>query len=632
MIYTLSPSEANAVFQLAEKLTGSCQKGAYKRDVILQNVARRIAASKQKSLASYLVYIEKNDDEYHQLISALTIHTTSWFREQEHFEKIWNVLSKARDYSPTNPLTIFSAACSTGKEVYSFALMLEQIRTMNPIFDYKILGMDIDPVSIDMANKAIYPSDDVSSIPQKYKQFLKIGSGKSAGYFTFTKDIRQRCKFVTGDLRTVRSSLQHGEMSQNIKKWDLIICRNVLIYFQPKDVAKIVHVFVDHLEQNGVMCLGHSEAIDPNPFKLKALGNAMYQRKITGPTKDQQLRRVLVVDDSAVIRRVISQLFIKAQFEVIQAASAAEATECLKSTQVDIITLDLNMPEKDGATWLLEERKKGLRTPVVVVSDTAPTEAQAIVGALENGAQDYIEKKDLHDNPDEVLAQITAIVDHQKKLKMAPTVSATERVKGTLDAKHPDLIVIGASTGGTEALTALLKMFPHNTPPIVVVQHITSNFLKAFASRLAGTAKLSLGSDRSGEILAPGTIYLAQGDHHIGVKQRGDKKLEIIVSEQPPIGRHRPSVDFLFSTVADIQDITSVGVILTGMGKDGADGLLKMRKTGSLTLAQNEQSCVVFGMPREAIQRGAAQYVGNLNEIRRELEVLINVPPQRKYK
>ena len=622
MSYSLSPLETEAIFSLAEKLTGTCQQGSFRRDVLLQNVCRRITATSSTSLDSYLKIAESDSDEFAHLISALTIHTTSWFREEAHFEKTWRELAQSRKYSKSNPLKVFSAACSTGKEPYSFALMFEDIRQSNSEFDYQIMAVDIDGVSVMTAARGIYPIDELVTIPEKYHRYLRIGSGKSANFFTLSKEIMARCKFDTGDLREVDATFENAKY-MSLGKWDLIICRNVLIYFTQSEVDKIIHSFCKHLETRGLLCLGHSEAVEAKKFGFEALGNAVYRTMPVEVSGDSSKRRILVVDDSAVIRKLIGSLFRKGGYEVYEVGSAQAASEFLQRGSVDVISLDLHMPEKDGPTWLREQRIKGLRVPVIIISDASPIEAVSVLGALEKGAQDYVEKRELNIDPDYVVSKASCLADQHKTIK-ANDSSLRKTALRAESTIRPEVIVIGASTGGTEALVTLLQNFPLHSPPILVVQHITPNFTKPFAERLSDASGLKLGSLEPPDLLKSGMIYLAQGDYHIGVRtSRGG--LEGFSSQAAPAGRHRPSVDFLFHSASKLE-VSVTGILLTGMGKDGAEGLLELSKSGAHTIAQDEQSCVVFGMPREAISRGAAKFVGNLHEIRSQLDLQLKMP------
>ena len=187
---------------------------------------------------------------------------------------------------------------------------------------------------------------------------------------------------------------------------------------------------------------------------------------------------------------------------------------------------------------------------------------------------------------------------------------------------RPDLILLGASTGGTDALNKLLTNFPTRSPPVLIVQHIPANFAKAFAERLISNSGLKLGEMRSGALLKEGHIYISLEDAHIGVKKHGGE-YQLELSYSPPMNRHRPSVEYLFQSCLPFANKVAA-TILTGMGNDGAQSLAELKKRGGITFAQSEESCVVFGMPKEAIKLGGAGFIGDLRAIRSEHDTLIH--------
>ncbi|RZA25781.1 MAG: response regulator [Proteobacteria bacterium] len=616
MVFT--PAEEELIYRLAEKITGSSQQGTSRKTVIVHNILRRIQAHHADSLASYLEFALSNEKEYQQLLSALTIHYTNWFREADVFAPLYSEWSKQNVSG--KPLRILSAACSSGEEVYSFALYLESMRKTYENFDYRFVGMDIDPVSVATAKRAIYPRDKASGIPLNLHRFLAYGSGKTKDYFTLDKEIRSRTNFFHGDLRNLASILSERQE----KDFDIILCRNVLIYFDAKGIAQIVRNLSRQLLPGGILCVGHSEHIDLAETDLSSKGRSLYRKpllKTMSSSTTSGAGRVLIVDDSLVIRRVLSSLIAKMGFEVESVESAMEASKAVLSKTYDLITLDLHMPQIDGITWLKEQRSIGLTTPVVIVSDASPAEAEDVLGILSTHAQDYIEKKDLQDNSSELTERLRAIADQTKAKTLAKSLFPQSKSvirPDTWRRGMPELIVIGASTGGTEALVKMLGNLTQNSPPIVLVQHITPNFAEAFAHRLATASGLKLGKMIQDETLQRGHLYIALGDYHIAVKKQSAKYV-LDISHGAKEHAVRPSIDLLFRSAARTK-LKVLGCILTGMGKDGALGLLDIKNNQGMTLAQNEESCVVYGMPREAATIGAVQFVGDLAELRREID------------
>ena len=616
MVFT--KEEEEAIYLLAEKITGSTQKGSSRKSVLVHNVMRRMQALRYRSLQQYLEFALGNGAENQQLLSALTIHFTNWFRESDTFGQVFEELIAGR--SGTGPIRILCAACSTGEEVYSLGLFLESKRQLTNDFDYKIVGVDIDPVSITMARKAIYRKDKMKDIPMNFHRLLNIGSGSTEAYFTLEKSLRQRTVFHSGDLRNLTSMLKEkGEAS-----FDAILCKNVLIYFDKKGVHDIAELLVRQLNPGGILSIGHSETISAAQLGLSTRGRSIYRLPLAKQSSSMQdsLGRILVVDDSLVLRKILMATLSKFGFEVEAVDSAINASKALNEKAFDLITLDLHMPEIDGITWLTEQRGKGLKTPVVIVSEASPAEADDVLGVLATHAQDYIEKKILQENPQDLVERLKAIVAQgQAKPLRAERSEASPKLE-IWKKSQPDVIVVGASTGGTEALVNLLRAMPLQSPPMLVVQHISSTFAIAFAERLAKSSGLKLGRMQQDEVLQKGHLYLAFGDYHIGIKKQGAKIL-LDISYSGKEHSQRPAIDYLFRTAAHSK-YNVLGCLLTGMGKDGALGLLDIKQANGMTLAQDEASCVVYGMPKEAAAIGATQFVGDLSELRREIEACIH--------
>lgn len=637
---TLSGNDIDRIFALAEKWVGAHYSPEQKQSILLTNVMRRLAASRM-NVDQYLAYLSSNDDEKRHFISALTIHTTRWFREKMQLDAIMQQLKERGIQHNNSPLTILSAACSTGEEVYTLGLMMEQYRCRTPGFEYRIHGFDIDSLSVETAKAAIYTMDAIGQIPPEYKDHLLVGSGRTTGYFTLSKDLRQRCSFAVGNLKSLPSSEKNT-------LYDIIFCRNVLIYFSSDDVRTIIHGLSKKLRPDGYLCVGHSETFDHLDHGLNRVGHAIYHNKspsgMAAPIKTivppaaktsaatandgmgnentpKNSSSILVVDDSPTIRKVLRRLFESGGYQVYDVESGPKASAFLKDQKVDLISLDLHMPEQDGLNWYREQRGKGLDCPVIIVSDSSPKEVPEVLEILSNGAEDYFEKKLLAGNPAQILEKIRSILNHRTQ-RHSEVLDAKVATRAQ-DIKSVDLILVGASTGGTQALTHLLKGLPQETPPVLVVQHIGEAFLKPFADRLAQASGLKLDGDQSGTTLKAGHLYMAQSDHHIGVKAGGNHNL-ILQTERADNGSgHRPSVDYLFHAVAKLPSCQAAAILLTGMGKDGALGMKALYDRKALTFAQDAKSCVVFGMPREAIRLGGAGFVGDLPQIRFQLDQII---------
>ncbi len=627
----MDSSDKEIVFTVAEKLIGVSQQGQYRKDIIVRNVERRMKNLGVTSFLNYLEFAQKNSNELSRLVSSLTIHTTSWFRELPHFTFMKEHFEANVDKYKGRKLRALSIACSTGEEVYSMAMVLEGIRSRNIGFDYEVTGLDIDPESIKVGKNGVYLKTYIDDIPTQCRKFAKEGQGKLAEYFAVTQEVRKRCNFKV-------RSLADAEFCNN-ERFDLIFCRNVLIYFSPENFEKIVRRLSALLTETGILTLGHSEAlISPKIYNLVVAWNSSYKSHSADilparPTISKKLNinssslgqvekvedlskdKILVIDDSRTIRTILSKLFTTKGYSVLLASTAQEASDILKSTKVSLISLDIHMPGENGNVWLKRQRLLGVKTPVIIVTDANVEESKDVLDALENGAQDYIKKSKLEREPEDVVERFGLLIKESKRIKDA-------KVTGTHSKKYlklyrPELILVGASTGGTEALTKLLAGFRKDSPPVLVVQHISPNFALPFAMRLSDVSGLTLGEYSNGTILKKGCLYMSHGNTHVGVKYvAGTYKL--VVSDLPPRSGHRPSVDVLFDSAVR-ENVRLAGVLLTGMGKDGSAGLLQLKKKGAMTFVQDEASCVVFGMPGAAISTGADCYVGNISEIRNQL-------------
>ncbi|MDO6670583.1 protein-glutamate methylesterase/protein-glutamine glutaminase [Cobetia amphilecti] len=395
--------------------------------------------------------------------------------------------------------------------------------------------------------------------------------------------------------------------------------------------------------------------------------------------------RVLCVDDSALIRELMAEI-INAQPDMQVVATAPDplvARDLIKRHEPDVLTLDVEMPRMDGLDFL--ERLMRLRPmPVVMVSSLTERGGEITLRALELGAVDFVSKPRLgirggmleyaetiadkiraaararvrpagravtspsaggaqagsvlsnptlsnsaqsHPYPSSladrsVAASVATSVAAPVSQDTVPPVTAAASRRPLLSSEK--LIAVGASTGGTEAIRAVLQSLPADAPAILVTQHMPPGFTRSFAERLNGLCRIAVKEAAHGERILPGHAYIAPGDAHLTLSRSGANYV-VTLDQRPPVNRHRPSVDVLFDSVARVAGRNAVGVILTGMGRDGARGLLQMREAGAHTIAQDEQSCVVYGMPREAVELGAAQSVLPLSRISGQLLHLVQL-------
>jgi len=342
--------------------------------------------------------------------------------------------------------------------------------------------------------------------------------------------------------------------------------------------------------------------------------------------------KVLVVDDSAVVRQVLTNL-LNADPHIEVVATAADpviAIERMKQVWPDVIVLDIEMPRMDGITFLRKLMAEH-PTPVIICSTLTEKGAQTTIEALAAGAVTIITKPKLglkqflSDSSDDLVGAVKSAAGVNVK-RLAPRAAPLQvQAKNTADVILPQasramtqtterVVVIGTSTGGTQALEAVLTALPITAPGIVIVQHMPEKFTAAFSERLNGLSRIRVKEAENNDRVAPGRALIAPGGRHMLLKRSG-AQYYVEITDGPLVNRHRPSVDVLFRSAAHSAGSNALGIIMTGMGDDGARGLKEMLDAGARTVAQDEESCVVFGMPKEAIKLGGVQTVVGLDDI-----------------
>ena len=344
--------------------------------------------------------------------------------------------------------------------------------------------------------------------------------------------------------------------------------------------------------------------------------------------------RVLIIDDSALVRSLLTEIVNRQpDLEAIGAApDPLVAREMIRALNPDVLTLDIEMPKMDGLVFL--ERLMRLRpTPVVMVSTLTERGAEVTFKALELGAIDFVSKPRLG-----IAAGLQDLAaDICEKIRVASKARLNRHVRpGELRATGADspskrapthysrlstekLIAIGASTGGTEAIREVITRLSADSPAVLITQHMPPGFTRSFAARLDGLCRMTVSEANDGERVLPGHVYIAPGDRHMKLERCGSNYV-VALDDGPPVNRHRPSVDVLFRSVAAAAGQNALGVMLTGMGRDGASAMLEMKQAGAFNIAQDEASCVVFGMPKEAIAISAVDEVLPINRIAERLQ------------
>jgi two-component system chemotaxis response regulator CheB len=346
--------------------------------------------------------------------------------------------------------------------------------------------------------------------------------------------------------------------------------------------------------------------------------DAAVHPRVGSPAPSGRPIRVLVIDDSAIVRKLIADgLRDQTGIEVVgTAADPYIARDMIVRLEPDVITLDIEMPRLDGLSFL-RALMAHRPMPVIIVSSLTQAGSAASIEALRSGAIDVIPKPGGPYSVGQVTAKLVErlrTIPHMTVRR--PAVAAPiERIDRTLAfppaARVNGLLAIGASTGGPQAIESLLTRLPADAPPIAVVQHMPAHFTRTYAERLNRVCRLTVREAADGDRLEPGVVYIAPGDRHMVIERHG-VQMSVRLAMGAPVHHQRPAVDVLFHSIARLTGLSVVAALLTGMGQDGADGMVALRAAGAGTIAEDERSCVVFGMPREAILRGGAAHVSTL--------------------
>ncbi|MBM4340033.1 MAG: chemotaxis response regulator protein-glutamate methylesterase [Deltaproteobacteria bacterium] len=345
---------------------------------------------------------------------------------------------------------------------------------------------------------------------------------------------------------------------------------------------------------------------------------------------DNHKIKVFIVDDSAIVRKIFSEdLSKETDLEVVGTApDPFVARDKIVLLKPDVVLLDIEMPRMDGLTFL-KKLMHYYPLPVIIVSSLTPKGSGMALEAMEYGAVEVLSKPGGPYSVGDMSLQLKEKIRAAARVRMnrvrnrdsGPPIEPAAKILGETTQK---LIAIGASTGGTEALKEVLIRLPLNTPGTLIVQHMPAQFTKAFAERLNGICQIEVKEAKDGDSVLNGQALIAPGNFHMVLKRSG-ARYYVSVKDGPMVHHQRPAVDVLFNSVAQYAGANAIGVILTGMGSDGAQGMLKMKEAGARTIAQDEESCVVFGMPKEAIKLNAVDRVVPLGYIPNEIIQMINI-------
>ena len=612
-----------------------------KKDLVRSRLLARLGQHGLDHLQEYRAFLAglpADHEEWLEFINQITTNKTEFFREPSHFKLLTEQFLPAwlqRHPATDAKLRVWSAACSTGEEAYSLAMVLA--RFFKSPGRFEILASDIDTAVLGYAINGVYPLAKLSEIPVEYQyQSVVKGSGEVAGWFKIARNVRQSIRFE-------RINLVDHEFRYNFP-FDIIFCRNVFLYFQPECIDRICTKFASVLESDGILVLGHSESLATKDSLWRSARDSVYRkvsadkpqlakavdRTVTAKPAPSR-HKVLIVDDSATMRQMLSNCLAKSPLLTVAGVvgDPRDLSAAIRKHRPDVITLDLKMPHMSGCE-VLERVLCDYTIPTLIISAVTMEEGPEVMRALELGAVDYMEKPTFETLKngaagliDRVLQAASTKVRRGQKRTLSPRRATSPKRSGTYQYRKP-LILVGASTGGVQAITEILTQLPPSIPPILIVQHIPALFSLAFATRLNQICPFNVREAQHGEAVQHDQVLIAPGNKHMTIEADGLGGLKVALSDQPPVNRHRPSVDVLFESAIKIGlGPQVIGVILTGMGNDGAAGLKLLKQHGAQTIAQDEASCAVFGMPREAIRLGAADTVCSLETIAKQIERLL---------
>ena len=499
------------------------------------------------------------------------------------------------------------------------ALGMESLVKRRILKDYHVDGWDIDPLVIGIARKGYYDKKEVEAhVPQAYRSLLTLKNlNENEVAYIIPEGIKKKVDFKTFDI-LIGSYKDHPN-------YNTIFCRNVIIYFDEEAVNSIVKNLHSCLMSHGRLYLATGEHVEAATLGLSHLGHGGYEKvekESSQPTtqiyhrpdvftlRSKVPKSVLVVDDDEGIAELFSDILTEKGIQVtvfndpLKAASLS--VEQLRTFNLAFI--DFSMPVLDGLSLVKKLRHSDHDLPVVMVT---AVKSKAIIQSFMNEKVTDIISKPFY--RDDIVATFRYSVE-ERLHKGNPNDVRFDRI--------PDLVLLGSSTGGPNALERALRKLPANCPPVVIVQHIGEDFSKDLMAQILKASGLKNGMDHLGQPLRAGCIYMAQADAHITLKKKNGS-LYVSYLDGERVESHRPSVDVMFQSAALLTDTKIVAGLFTGMGRDGAQGLYDLRKSGATTFAQNQASCMIFGMPREAIMMGAAVLIGTPEDFNATLKKCI---------
>jgi chemotaxis response regulator CheB/chemotaxis methyl-accepting protein methylase len=621
----LTNEERDFIYAVSKEIMGRSYEQLQRPEIIIANVRARIRKLNYHSFSDYLKLILNDETEFANFVSSLTIHTTTWFRETPHYLWFRCHLQSQLQKHPDLNVRILSAACATGEEVYSMAFLCESLRKVYPDFNYYILGVDVDPISIDYAKRAIYPQYGVQQISDEFQIDTRSGLAKvNQSRYQVVQEIRNRCQFQVVNIKK--------PFDESLTPFDIIFCRNVLIYFDNETVDRVVHNLYQVIRDNGFLVVGHSEAISPRNYHLATVRGTIYQRQQQNSASIHPAskgKRVMLVIQLTTLRSHLQRALSQEGHTVHVIDHKADLVAHAIKQQTDLIIADTVHNEAKMIDNFKQIQSQRPNTRWLFLDQDSDTTASR--QATDNRLRQHptLFRCQCFENTGIIIEWLKYGMTRAEPFIRARSHKPESFIANKRQQSMISAILVGASTGGPQVLSDMLQNLPPDYPPIVVVQHISGQFHAQFAARLASITGLKAPRPVSGMTLRNGHLYLAHDDYHLKVSL-GNSGLILRIDDDPPLQGHRPSIDMLFGSAAKLNRATFLGVLLTGMGSDGAQGLHRLRQSGAITFCQDPKSAVVASMPLEALKLSPDHKVERPPQIRQQIDTLVQ--RQNRYK
>lgn len=545
--------DRDTLLQLAEVLkreSGISLQGL-REDLVRARLNRRLTSLGITTLRDYVTRLERDRKELPLFVNLMTTNHTYFFRETPHLEFIENTFLERFFAGGPRPLSIWCAACSTGEEPYTLAMLVHRFLQQRRLTaTVRISGTDINTEALRTAQNGVYPANRLSNVPREIRMaYFRQGRIPHDKFYRVNDSIRELVKF---------SPLNLISPVQMFRRFDLVMCRNVLIYFEPQTVRQVVRFLCDSVATDGAFITGLSEQVERYDPRLCSIGRSIY-----------------VFDEASTYRdRPLSYTGTKVVGTVAPANAPRLSASTRRTTPAPA--------DREPAAAAARSRRPSTtaRTqPSETSPSTVPPASTRPTPSRRTRADIALSPSTSRTRGAEIAASRAALID------------ATP------------VIAIGASTGGIEALQAVVPSFETDGPAILIAQHIPPKYSTNLADALALATSLPVREARGGEPVLPGHVYVSPGGRHLTVRRRDDQL--VCVVRDTPVRRFRPSVDLLFESLARLEKIRVIAAILTGMGDDGTKGALALREHGHYVIGQDEASSLVYGMPAAAAAAGA---------------------------